>query len=426
MRAEAGSRGIRPLRAMANDYDALYRSTFLGRRTVGRRELHKPPQVRRAALFVLGSAYGRPPPSAQVRMLRRLQHPLVRQEVATAMVEVEDFIGGAVEDPDVAIVQRTAIPPPLVDRFLARLVARDIPLVVDIDDNLFAIGSSDSNFDEYERHLASLERLLAAADLVTVSTDDLRDAIKDHVRRVAVVPNMLDEFLWFGAIPTRAVAAPTRSWPAQRAVTLRTRGRPRASASGSRTCNVVYMGTRTHAEDLAMLRPVLERLRHQSGVDIELFVVGAEEVRSPDDHWYERVAIPTKLLHCPYPEFVPWLRSQSAAWDVAVAPLHDTAFNRCKSDLKFLEYGALGLPGIYSDVVPYKHAVRHEETGLLTENTTDAWCAAILRLADDVALRESIAGAAKDHVLTHRCLEHDASEYAQLIRDVTPSRLNLR
>src|SRR4029077_16995132 len=138
--------GIRPLRAMADDYDALYRSTLLTRRTVPRSDLGKPPRVRRAALFVLGSSYGRPPPSAHVRMLRRLGHPLVRPELATRLVEFEDFINGPGDDPDLAIVQRAAIPPERLDAFLATVTARDIPLVVDIDDNLFAIDPSDSNY----------------------------------------------------------------------------------------------------------------------------------------------------------------------------------------------------------------------------------------------------------------------------------------
>ena len=49
----------------------------------------------------------------------------------------------------------------------------------------------------------------------------------------------------------------------------------------------------------------------------------------------------------------------------------DTPFTRCKSDLKVLDYSALGIPGIYSRVTPYAATVNHGETGWLADNTTD-------------------------------------------------------
>ena len=44
-----------------------------------------------------------------------------------------------------------------------------------------------------------------------------------------------------------------------------------------------------------------------------------------------------------------------AGLDLAIAPLADHAFNRCKSHLKVLEYGILGLPVIACDLEPYLH-----------------------------------------------------------------------
>jgi hypothetical protein len=40
--------------------------------------------------------------------------------------------------------------------------------------------------------------------------------------------------------------------------------------------------------------------------------------------------------------------------DVAIAPLEINAFNEAKSNLKLLEYGALGYPVVCSDIVPYQ------------------------------------------------------------------------
>jgi glycosyltransferase involved in cell wall biosynthesis len=167
-----------------------------------------------------------------------------------------------------------------------------------------------------------------------------------------------------------------------------------------------------------MLRPVFERLRQRRDVDVRLFVVGGEPDRSMGDRWYRRVHIPAGFSH--YPAFVSWLRHRSASWDIAVAPLRDTPFNRSKSDLKFLEYSALGLPGVFSDIVPYNRSVTDGETGLLVPNDGEAWHDAILRLAQDQVLRERLAGAARARVIGGRCLSHGASAYLALLLGLRP------
>ena len=93
-----------------------------------------------------------------------------------------------------------------------------------------------------------------------------------------------------------------------------------------------------------------------------------------------------------YPNFVPWMR-QNLRWDVAIAPLEDDAFTSCKSDLKYLDYGALGIPGVFSDVRPYRDTVRHGETGLLAANDEKAWADALEEIVGDAALRARLAGA---------------------------------
>ena len=43
----------------------------------------------------------------------------------------------------------------------------------------------------------------------------------------------------------------------------------------------------------------------------------------------------------------------SKEMDFAVAPLVKNKMNLCKSFIKYLDYSALGLPGIYSNISPY-------------------------------------------------------------------------
>src|SRR5262249_58233502 len=51
--------------------------------------------------------------------------------------------------------------------------------------------------------------------------------------------------------------------------------------------------------------------------------------------------------------------------DVGLAPLLPSDFNRARSDLKYLEYAAHGVAGVYADLEPFRGSVRDGETGLL-------------------------------------------------------------
>ena len=102
------------------------------------------------------------------------------------------------------------------------------------------------------------------------------------------------------------------------------------------------------------------------------------------------------LLHVPYRQtYEEYVRTmETLRWDFALAPMPDTAFHRCKHYNKYIEYASYGIPGIFSDVEPYRRAVRHGENGLLCPNTEEAWYEAMKRLIEDEALRRSLAQAA--------------------------------
>ena len=103
------------------------------------------------------------------------------------------------------------------------------------------------------------------------------------------------------------------------------------------------------------------------------------------------------LRHIPYQkDYGDYVRTMSALdWDLALAPLPETDFHRCKHYNKFIEYAAWGIPGIFSDVEPYRWAVRDGENGLLCPNTEEGWYAAIRRLTEDAPLRRRLGEQAR-------------------------------
>ncbi len=112
--------------------------------------------------------------------------------------------------------------------------------------------------------------------------------------------------------------------------------------------------------------------------------------------------------------------------DIGLAPLLPSGYNQCRSDVKFLEYASRGVAGIYRDMEPYRHVVRHGENGLLYRNEEE-FLACLDALADDPGLRERIRVQAHEYVHTQRRLDDLIEErlvfYHTLLETAKPDAL---
>ena len=231
--------------------------------------------------------------------------------------------------------------------------------VVDVDDNLLEVPSTIDPKGDYASYRPFFDRLLRSAAAVTVATPALQQLYARQSRQVVLMPNLLSRRLW-GLPVNRQPAEPGR-------------------------VAVLYMGTKTHDADLAMVMPAFAALA--AGIPgLRLRVVGGfAAVRADRPEWLEVVPLENAVKG--YPDFVPWLRGQVAPVDFAIAPLVDTPFNRWKSGLKFLDYAALGLSGLFSDLPEYRQMQKESGTGTLVRNPED-WLGALAKALDDVpALR---------------------------------------
>ncbi|MEX1030824.1 MAG: glycosyltransferase [Paenibacillaceae bacterium] len=77
-------------------------------------------------------------------------------------------------------------------------------------------------------------------------------------------------------------------------------------------------------------------------------------------------------------------------WDIGLAPLELTLLHDCKTNNKFREYGACGIPGIYTSSPAYRDWVVNRENGMLVSQTRDGWYDALVELIDRPELREKI------------------------------------
>ncbi|MHB8770597.1 MAG: glycosyltransferase family protein [Syntrophales bacterium] len=87
--------------------------------------------------------------------------------------------------------------------------------------------------------------------------------------------------------------------------------------------------------------------------------------------------------------------------DIGVAPLQDNPYNRCRSDVKFLEYASRGVVPVLSSLAPYRASARDGETALFFDSPAQL-SAVLSTLAGDPDLRRRVREAAYRYVQDNR------------------------
>jgi hypothetical protein len=95
--------------------------------------------------------------------------------------------------------------------------------------------------------------------------------------------------------------------------------------------------------------------------------------------------------------------------DIGIAPLKNTPFNRCRSDIKFLEFAAHGVVPVLARAVPYRTTVKDGESGFLYDTQRD-----MIKILDllvrDPSLRQKVATKGRRYVTKNRLQGEHVSE----------------
>jgi len=303
-------------------------------------------------------------PCAYIRLLQPLDHPAIGDGFDIVLADAEEAQRYAA---DIVATQRLAISEmATADRLSAHCRRIGATLVYDLDDDLLHVPRDHPDAAMLRPKAKVVQRLVRDAGLVFVSTPALAASLKPVRADAVLVPNALDERIW-GVLPD--------GMPPER----RARGGP---------VRLLCMGTATHGADFAMIEPALARLHETFEGRVTIDVLGVSS-RADLPDWALRPAVPPGTT-ATYPGFVNWI-TQQEGWDIGLAPLADTAFNRCKSAIKTLDYAALGLAVVASDVAAYRGSLADGPGGMLLPNRPEAWFAGLSRLVRDMELRRGLA-----------------------------------
>lgn len=230
-------------------------------------------------------------------------------------------------------------------------------LVYEIDDDVFCVDPVNWMAHRvYSKPVPQDSVIHAAqvADLVTVTTEPLADVMRAHNPNVVVIPNFVPDELLELQRPRRGRLV------------------------------VGWAGGASHGADMSMIAGQVRRFldRHPTA---EMHLIGTDYTRT--------IRRPCRFTQWSGDLFAYY---RNIDFDIGLAPLTGTPFDRSKSNIKALELSALGIPVLASDVEPYRDFVIDGVTGYLIRREHE-WFKRLRELANDPDMREEMGVKARAH-----------------------------
>jgi GT2 family glycosyltransferase/glycosyltransferase involved in cell wall biosynthesis len=320
---------------------------------------------------------GVPTPCGYIRLLLPLHHSPLADGFDVVVVTAQTVFD---IDADIIVTQRFALPDvEAADRLAAHARGTGARLVFDLDDDLLNIPRLHPDAKVLRPRAAVARRMLDVVDVVFTSTQSLAERLAPIRTDAFVLENGLDERIWT---------------------------QPAASLL-DQPVRILCMGTTTHDRDFAMIQPALVRLKDEYRDRVEIDIVGMT-TRTGLPPGLNRILPPISALRS-YPGFVHWLSSVEPPWHIGLAPLLDTAFNRCKSPIKAMDYAAMGLLVLASDTAVYRGSIADGPAGQLVANDPAAWYAALSWVVRNRDARRDAADRSRNAFLAQGSLASQAA-----------------
>jgi glycosyltransferase involved in cell wall biosynthesis len=276
---------------------------------------------------------------------------------------------------DLVVVQREAIQlgTAVFERAFGRARAG---LVFDFDDAIWLPNVSDANSGlAWLKRPGKTAKIIAAADIVFAGNDYLREYALQFNPTVKLVPTTIDTELY------------------QRAAEPR---------QGDQVC-VGWTGSMTTIEYFKLVIPVLKRLKQRFGKRVRFEVVGDRRYRDRDLEIEGRAWNPRTEV------------SDLSRFDIGIMPMPDDKWARGKCGLKGLQYMALEIPAVLSDVGVNSMIIDDGRNGFLSA-TSDEWFTKLSQLIESEKLRRRLGAAARETVVREYSVESQKWRYLDYLR----------
>ncbi len=290
-------------------------------------------------------------------------------------IEMDSIINNKIFD--VIVLQRTN---PYATEILKRAKKLDIKVIYETDDFLLDIKKNNPAYKEMQRLKPGMIKAIDNADVITTSTSEIAKKFKKIGKNTEII----------------------RNYQLNNIVSLK-------PFKLNKTIKIGYFGTFTHDEDLKLIEPIIKQIKEKYNIEFE--VIGGT-LRESD--WYTIKKLPYYPMSSP--TFMKWLASE-VDWDIGIAPLVDNEFNKCKSELKYIEYTTLGIPTVASDIEGYREAITDGIDGFLAMDNYE-WGAKLSRLIEDAPMRHGMVNNARENILKNYNLNSRVKQWDNIFKNL--------
>lgn len=238
--------------------------------------------------------------------------------------------------------------------------------------------------------LEETSKALIVSDVITVSNKNIAKSFERLNENIVVLENNIQPVEMVGYLNAKKKEFPSQTI-------------------------IGWQGSDSHYKDIAGIIKVLERVQKKYGKNVKFRFFGARL-----DELYKNLDY----------EILPWIkphlffdRFSTYLFDIGVIPLEDNRFNRCKSNIKWLEYSYYGIPSVVADVTPYKESVSHMVDGVKYRNEEEMFNN-LCMLIDDKILRKSIAVKARDKVVSEYNINQKAKKWFAVYNQALEDKKN--
>lgn len=240
-------------------------------------------------------------------------------------------------------------------------------------------------FDVKANRLRALgaQYAIAHADLVTVTNNFLGKQFRKYRPKgpIAVIPNVVDFERWLPMKPNE-----------------------------TDEIRIGWQGGSAHYQDLHLIRkPLWKLLDKHKNLKLVLQGVGFDALfkANPDNNMTDYSdRIEWRAWHSDQRTYPLDLRDMRC--DIGICPVIDDAFNRGKSELKWIEFGAMKIPSVVSPVC--YTSVKHGKTGLVA-NSEKEWFDCLDLLISNKKVRDEMGQKVYDRIRGY----HDVHQYQGLV-----------
>lgn len=276
---------------------------------------------------------------------------------------------------DAVILYRAAsmVGPAWLEKFMRW---RNLPIIFDFDDAIFLTNTSKANerfgWAKFSGKTGDICRLSTS---VTVGNSYLAEYARKYNENVYVVPTSIDT--------DKYQPVPFKGKSSQRVV-------------------VGWTGSSTSQYHLEAFEPVLAELVKQRDVEIRVISdrpPAFKDVKGVWRAWSSQNEI-----------------KETGEIDIGIMPTPDDEWSRGKCAAKALQYMALGIPAVCSDMGANRDVIKHGENGFLA-TTPDEWISTLKILIDDAEKRAKFGIEARKTVVENYSMKKCARLFARAVRD---------